>query len=85
MKWLEKWIHGQREFMANRVAALVERKIVHTMLADLGVAELERVVAQAKENQKTGGQSDYANLAELYIKIMRERQNASSRPSVDHL
>lgn len=74
MKWFKKLKYEFIERFTARLAYRITEDIVHKMLADLGVDELDLIVKRARENREKVGHSDYRNLAELYISIMRERR-----------
>lgn len=79
MKFIRNWFENEKEKLVARVAYEVQRNLIHVMLADLGVEELEKIVVKAKANQKQDGQSNYSNLAELYITIMQERRDGTQK------
>ena len=74
MKWIKRWFHNQKEALVARIAHAVAVEITWSLLADLGVAELERILEQAKKNREAEGNHNYRSLAELYVQIMRERR-----------
>lgn len=61
-RWLRYYFFSH--FEAVHIAAEVRKQVLHTMLANIGIDALERIVAKAKENQKTVGHYDYKPLAE---------------------
>lgn len=50
-------------------------ELTHSMLADIGVEDFEKLIQQGKDNRKTIGHTDYSNLTEMYLQIMRERKS----------
>jgi len=52
--------------IAQRVAVIVKRKVVHTFLSEVGIGKLEQIVRAAKRNRLVFGHNNYTALANLW-------------------
>lgn len=74
MNWIKRWFDYQKEALVIRIAYAVRREIIWTMLSDIGLADLEKIVQHGKENQENQGITNYNHLVEIYMQIMKDRR-----------
>lgn len=64
------------EILANMMKASGQAaalSVVHAIFASIGIEDMEKIIARAKENQGKLGHNDYTSLAELYLELLRQR------------
>lgn len=71
MKIIDKLLENIAERVARKVKKDLVREMAWDVFSTLGIAELEEVLKQAKENAKTDGHNNYTNLGIVFEERLR--------------
>jgi len=60
--------------IGNHIASIVVKELYKSLLADIGVEQLKKIVEQSKKNSKDIGHNDYTKLGEMLYKLIHNRR-----------
>lgn len=83
--WLKLKFNNWQISFASKIAYRTQYEISHWLLSTIGLDDLEKIVEAGKKNRTMVGHTDYSNLAEIYIEIMKGRAKGTFERELSEL